>query len=62
MTDVMQTPAHLHILAQWMRSYTPEELFDGDGVPVRAFVMWPRLARSVCGAPPMPVGVCSVAL
>ena len=34
MTDVVQTPAHLHILEQWMRSYKPEELFDADGVPM----------------------------
>lgn len=34
MTDVVQTPAHLHILEQWMRSYKPEELFDAKGAPV----------------------------
>ncbi len=27
------TPEHLKILEAWMKSYRPEELFDGDGVP-----------------------------
>jgi xylulose-5-phosphate/fructose-6-phosphate phosphoketolase len=34
MTDVLQTPEHLQILEQWMRSYKPEELFDANGAPV----------------------------
>jgi xylulose-5-phosphate/fructose-6-phosphate phosphoketolase len=29
--DVAQNPAHLQILEQWLRSYKPEELFDGAG-------------------------------
>jgi xylulose-5-phosphate/fructose-6-phosphate phosphoketolase len=33
MTDVVQKPEHLQILEQWMRSYKPEELFDGEPVP-----------------------------
>jgi xylulose-5-phosphate/fructose-6-phosphate phosphoketolase len=28
---VAQNPAHLQILEQWLRSYKPEELFDGAG-------------------------------
>ncbi len=28
---VHDNPAHLKLLEQWMRSYKPEELFDGDG-------------------------------
>ncbi|HEY0877751.1 MAG TPA: phosphoketolase family protein, partial [Zeimonas sp.] len=27
-------PGHLQLLEQWMRSYRPHELFDGDGRPV----------------------------
>ncbi len=30
-TDVAANPAHLEILESWMRSYRPEELFDGAG-------------------------------
>jgi len=29
--DVVNNPAHLHILEQWMRSYHPEDLFDEQG-------------------------------
>jgi xylulose-5-phosphate/fructose-6-phosphate phosphoketolase len=29
--DVRQNPAHLKVLEDWMRSYRPEELFDGSG-------------------------------
>jgi xylulose-5-phosphate/fructose-6-phosphate phosphoketolase len=29
-----ENPAHLAELERWMRSYRPEELFDGDGRPV----------------------------
>jgi xylulose-5-phosphate/fructose-6-phosphate phosphoketolase len=32
--EVRTNPAHLRILEDWMRSYRPEELFDGDGAPV----------------------------
>jgi xylulose-5-phosphate/fructose-6-phosphate phosphoketolase len=31
MTDVRTNPAHLRLLEEWLRSYRPEELFDGDG-------------------------------
>ncbi|HEV7801091.1 MAG TPA: phosphoketolase family protein, partial [Burkholderiales bacterium] len=30
-TEFAAKPAHLGILEQWMRSYRPEELFDGNG-------------------------------
>ena len=30
-TDPRTNPAHLAILETWMRSYRPDELFDGDG-------------------------------
>ncbi len=29
--NVRENPAHLRMLEEWMRSYGPEELFDGDG-------------------------------
>jgi xylulose-5-phosphate/fructose-6-phosphate phosphoketolase len=41
--DVRNNPGHLRILEQWMRSYRPEELFDGDGAPVESIT---RLAPS----------------
>jgi len=31
MTDVRENPDHLRLLDEWLRSYRPEELFDGDG-------------------------------
>ncbi|HET9416607.1 MAG TPA: phosphoketolase family protein [Candidatus Limnocylindria bacterium] len=33
MTDVRDNAKHLELLEKWMRSYRPEELFDGDGAP-----------------------------
>jgi xylulose-5-phosphate/fructose-6-phosphate phosphoketolase len=32
--------AHLAQLVQWLRSYRPEELFDGDGVPRAEVTCW----------------------
>ena len=31
MSDVRDNPGHIQILEKWMKSYKPEELFDGDG-------------------------------
>jgi len=31
MSEVRDNPGHIKILEQWMKSYKPEELFDGDG-------------------------------
>ncbi len=31
MADVRENPAHLRLLEQWLRSYRPEEVFDGTG-------------------------------
>jgi xylulose-5-phosphate/fructose-6-phosphate phosphoketolase len=31
--DARTNPAHLQVLEAWLRSYRPEELFDGDGRP-----------------------------
>jgi len=36
MATVTDTPEHLRILEDWMRSYRPEELFDASGAPVAA--------------------------
>jgi xylulose-5-phosphate/fructose-6-phosphate phosphoketolase len=33
-SEVRTNPEHLAILESWMRSYRPEELFDGDGRPL----------------------------
>jgi xylulose-5-phosphate/fructose-6-phosphate phosphoketolase len=30
-TDVRENPDHLRLLEEWLRSYRPEEIFDGDG-------------------------------
>jgi xylulose-5-phosphate/fructose-6-phosphate phosphoketolase len=35
-TDVRTNPEHLRILAEWMQSYRPEELFDDEGRIVSA--------------------------
>ncbi len=34
LSGVKDSPEHLAILEQWLRSYRPEELFDGAGAPV----------------------------
>ncbi len=34
LANVRENPAHLALLEQWLRSYSPETLFDADGVPV----------------------------
>ena len=33
--DPAGSPEHLKLLESWMRTYRPQELFDGDGRPVR---------------------------
>lgn len=35
-TDPRTNPAHLRALQDWLRSYRPDELFDGEGRPVHA--------------------------
>lgn len=43
LAGVRQNPEHLAMLEAWMRSYRPEELFDGDGRPVAELdVLRPR--------------------
>jgi xylulose-5-phosphate/fructose-6-phosphate phosphoketolase len=34
LSGVKDSPEHLALLEQWLRSYRPEELFDADGAPV----------------------------
>ncbi|MFC4007254.1 phosphoketolase [Nonomuraea purpurea] len=34
LAQVRENPSHLAQLEEWMRSYRPEELFDGDGRPI----------------------------
>ncbi len=34
LAEVAEKPAHLAVLEEWLRSYRPEELFDGHGRPV----------------------------
>jgi xylulose-5-phosphate/fructose-6-phosphate phosphoketolase len=36
LSGVRDNPEHLAILVRWLRSYRPEELFDGAGAPVSA--------------------------
>ena len=52
LAEVRQNPEHLKLLEAWMRSYRPEELFDGDGrlIPQLAGLA-PRGARRM-GANP----------
>jgi xylulose-5-phosphate/fructose-6-phosphate phosphoketolase len=40
MAAARDDPAHLALLEQWMRSYRPEELFDGAGRPRPDVVGW----------------------
>jgi xylulose-5-phosphate/fructose-6-phosphate phosphoketolase len=35
MADIINNPAHLHLLEDWLRSYKPEELFDEKGTFLR---------------------------
>jgi xylulose-5-phosphate/fructose-6-phosphate phosphoketolase len=35
LTNVRANPEHLRLLETWLHSYRPEELFDGDGRPLR---------------------------
>ncbi|HUB34347.1 MAG TPA: phosphoketolase family protein [Bryobacteraceae bacterium] len=35
LTDFAEKPEHIGILEAWMKSYRPEELFDGEGKPMQ---------------------------
>jgi xylulose-5-phosphate/fructose-6-phosphate phosphoketolase len=41
LAELQTSPDHLRQLEQWMRSYRPEELFDGQGRPVAQIVDLP---------------------
>jgi xylulose-5-phosphate/fructose-6-phosphate phosphoketolase len=46
--DPKTNPAHLAILEKWLRSYRPEELFDGDGKPAADILsLCPRRERRI---------------
>ncbi|MEU4223183.1 phosphoketolase family protein [Nonomuraea sp. NPDC026600] len=38
LANVRENPEHLAMLEEWMRSYRPGELFDGDGRPVASIL------------------------
>jgi xylulose-5-phosphate/fructose-6-phosphate phosphoketolase len=40
-TDVKTNPEHLAIVERWMRSYRPEDLFDGAGTPRAELLAFP---------------------
>jgi len=47
-----EEPAHLAQLEKWMRSYRPEELFDGAGAPREEVVAWLPTGDMRMGATP----------
>jgi xylulose-5-phosphate/fructose-6-phosphate phosphoketolase len=51
-TGVRESPAHLRILEEWLRSYRPEELFDADGRLVAELAdLAPRGDRRMSASP-----------
>ncbi len=46
------TPEHRRIVEQWLLSYRPSELFDGDGAPVQALRELPPEGNARMGANP----------
>ena len=52
LANLREKPGHLQALEEWMRSYRPEELFDGDGRPVPAITeLAPRGERRMGSNP-----------
>ncbi|MGP3959750.1 phosphoketolase family protein [Nonomuraea sp. 3N208] len=52
LAKVRENPTHLAMLEEWMRSYRPEELFDGGGRPNQDILgMAPRGARRMSANP-----------
>lgn len=52
LATVRENPEHLKLLEEWMRSYKPEELFDGSGKPVAALAAYaPRGERRMTANP-----------
>ncbi|HKT05151.1 MAG TPA: phosphoketolase family protein [Rugosimonospora sp.] len=52
LADVRGDAGQLAMLEQWLRSYRPEELFDGDGRPVPSIVDWLPAGAKRMGATP----------
>jgi xylulose-5-phosphate/fructose-6-phosphate phosphoketolase len=52
LAGLREQPAHLQQLAQWLKSYVPEELFDADGRPkADLLALAPRGARRMSANP-----------
>jgi len=45
-------PDHVRLLEKWMKSYRPEELFDGNGAPVDSVTGWAPAGARRMGANP----------
>jgi len=52
LTQVRTNPEHLAQLEEWLRSYRPEELFDGDGQPIKTIGDFPPLGERRMSANP----------
>ena len=52
--ELASKPGHLALLEQWMRSYRPDELFDGEGRPIAAI-----LAQAPAGERRLGLSPCS---
>jgi xylulose-5-phosphate/fructose-6-phosphate phosphoketolase len=52
LSEVRTNPAHLQLLESWMRSYRPQELFDGDGALIPELAdLPPRAYRRMSANP-----------
>ncbi len=52
LSGLADRPDHLRMLESWMRSYRPQELFDGDGAPVAELTaLPPRGDRRMSASP-----------
>lgn len=50
--DAKRNPMHLQVVEKWLRSYKPEELFDGNGAPAAdILVLCPRGNRRIAMNP-----------
>ncbi|MDT8396804.1 MAG: phosphoketolase family protein [bacterium] len=52
LSGLQQDPEHVRMLERWMKSYLPEELFDGTGAPVEAVTQWAPSGPRRMGANP----------
>ena len=52
LANVRENAEHLQLLEEWMRSYRPRELFDGDGLPANELeLIRPRGAKRMSALP-----------